>query len=71
MRPLIIRNAKGHEDPLDLDTQEAIQRLEQEMNNGMLAVAVKGETAVQVLDPQDPAVKEADEVRMFSPLQGG
>ena len=76
MRPLIIRNAKGHE-TLDLDTEEAIQRLQEEMNRGMLAVAVKeatsehSEVLIQVHDPRAPEVGEADEVRMFHPLQGG
>ena len=70
MRQLIIRTNKGHE-TLDLDTEEAIQRLEKEMNAGMLAVAAKGETAVQVVDPREAAVREAEEVRLFWPLAGG
>lgn len=70
MRPLIIRNRTGHE-TLDLDTEEAIQRLEKEMNAGMLAVAAKGEDAVQVVDPRGREVAEAEEVRMFWPLAGG
>ena len=70
MRPLIIRNRNGHE-TLDLDTEEAIQRLEKEMNAGMRAVAAKGEAAVQVTDAREAAVREADEVRMFWPLAGG
>ena len=76
MRTLIIRNAKGHE-TLDLDTEEAIQRLQEEMNRGMLAVAVKEatpdrpEVLTQIHDPKAPAVGEATEVRMFYPLQGG
>ena len=70
MRELIIRNRTGHE-TLDLDTEETIQRLEKEMNAGMLAVAVKGEAAVQVQDPREAAVREAEEVRLFWPLAGG
>ena len=70
MRKLIRRDAKGHTE-FDLDTEAAIQELERAMNAGMLAVAAKGETAVQVLDPKDPAVGEAEEVRMFWPLAGG
>lgn len=70
MRPLIIRNRLGHE-TLDLDTEEAIQRLEKEMNAGMLAVAAKGEAAVQVTDAREAAVREAEEVRLFWPLAGG
>lgn len=70
MRHLIIRNRLGHE-TLDLDTQEAIQRLEKEMNAGMLAVAVKGAEATHVLEPSDPLLREAEEVRLFWPLAGG
>ena len=70
MRPLIIRNRYGHE-TLDLDTQEAIQRLEKLMNEGMLAVAVKGAEATQALAPTDPVIQEAEEVRLFWPLAGG
>ena len=70
MRSLIIRNRNGHE-TMDLDTQEAIQALERLMNQGMLAVAVKGETATQALSPTDPVIQEAEEVRMFWPLAGG
>ena len=70
MRQLIIRTSKGHE-TLDLDTEAAIQEMERLMNQGMLAVAAKGEAAVQIHDPKDPAVGEADEVRLFWPLAGG
>ncbi len=70
MRQLIIRNQTGHT-TLDLDTEQAIQELERLMNQGMLAVASKGETAVQVQSPTDPAVREAEEVRLFWPLAGG
>ena len=70
MRKLIIRTSKGHE-TLDLDTEAAIQQLEALMNQGMLAVAAKGEQAVQVTDPREAAVREAEEVRMFWPLAGG
>ena len=70
MRRLIVRTHKGHE-TLDLDSEAAIQELERLMNQGMLAVAAKGEQAVQVLDPRDPAVGEAEEVRLFWPLAGG
>ena len=70
MRKLIIRTSKGHE-TLDLATEAAIQELERLMNQGMLAVAVKGEQAVQVADPREAAVREAEEVRMFWPLAGG
>ena len=70
MRKLIIRTSKGHE-TLDMDTEAAIQQLERLMNQGMLAVAAKGEAAVQVTDAREPAVREAEEVRMFWPLAGG
>ena len=70
MRRLIIRTAKGHE-TLDLDTEAAIQELEKQMNAGMLAVAAKGETAVQVTDAREAVVQEAEEVRLFWPLAGG
>lgn len=70
MRKLIIRTSKGHE-TLDLATEAAIQELERLMNQGMLAVAVKGEQAVQVADAREAAVREAEEVRMFWPLAGG
>ena len=70
MRRLIVRTRKGHE-TLDLDTEAAIRELERLMNQGMLAVAAKGEQAVQVLDPKDPVVKDAEEIRLFWPLAGG
>lgn len=70
MRKLIIRTSKGHE-TLDLDTEAAIQEMEKLMNAGMLAVAAKGEEAVQVVDPREAAVQEAEEVRVFWPLAGG
>ena len=70
MRKLIIRTSKGHE-TLDMDTEAAIQQLERLMNKGMLAVAAKGEAAVQVTDAREAAVREAEEVRMFWPLAGG
>ena len=70
MRQLIIRNQTGHT-TLDLDTEHAIKELERLMNEGMLAVASKGETAVQVASPADPVIQEADEVRLMWPLSGG
>ena len=70
MRKLIIRDHRGHVE-LDLDTDEAIRELEQAMNNGMLAVATQGETAVQVQQVTDPAIRDADEVRLMWPLKGG
>ena len=70
MRKLIIRDHRGHVE-MDLDTQEAIAELERLMNQGMLAVASRGETAVQVQEATDPAVQEAEEVRLMWPLQGG
>ena len=59
MRKLIVRDQRGHTE-LDLDTEAAIQELERLMNAGMLAVAAKGETAVQVVDPREAAVGEAE-----------
>ena len=70
MRQLIIRDRTGHQ-TLDLDTEQAIKELEWLMNQGMLAVASKGETAVQVASPADPVIQEADEVRLMWPLSGG
>ncbi len=70
MRRLIIRDHRGHV-TMDLDTEEAIQELERQMNQGMLAVASTGEAAVQLLSPTDPVVRQADEVRVMWPLQGG
>mgnify|MGYP001564870440 CR=1 FL=1 len=70
MRKLIRRDREGHTE-YDLDTQEAIQELERAMNAGMLAVAAKGEQAVQVTDAREAAVREAEEVRLFWPLAGG
>ena len=70
MRQLIIRDQRGHT-TMDMDTEQAIQELERLMNQGMLAVAAKGESAVQVHSPTDPAVQETEEVRLFWPLAGG
>jgi len=70
MRKLIVRNSQGHVE-YDLDTQEAIQKLEQLMNKGMLAVAVKGAESTHALEPTDPAIRAAEEVRLFWPLAGG
>ena len=70
MRKLIIRNAQGHTE-MDLDTEAAIQELERLMNEGMLAVAVKGADSTHALEPSDPAIREAEEVRLFWPLAGG
>ena len=70
MRQLIIRTQQGHR-TMDLDTQEAIQELERLMNAGMLAVAVKGDQATHALEWTDPAIREAEEVRLFWPLMGG
>jgi len=70
MRKLIIRDHRGHVE-YDLDTEQAIKELETLMNRGMMATAVKGETATQVLDPTDPLIQQADEVRLMWPLRGG
>ena len=70
MRKLILRDHRGHVE-MDLDTEEAIRELEQGMNNGMLAIATKGATSVQVESPSSPEVTDADEVRLMWPLAGG
>jgi hypothetical protein len=70
MRKLIIRDHRGHV-VMDLDTEQAIQELEQGMNNGMLAFATKGETSVQIDSPRSPEVLDANEVRLMWPLAGG
>ena len=70
MRKLIIRDHRGHVE-MDLDTEEAIKELEQGMNNGMLAVATKNGQSIQVQEPTDPAIRDADEVRLMHPLRGG
>ena len=70
MRKLILRDHRGHVE-MDLDTEEAIRELEQGMNNGMLAIATKGATSVQVESPSSPEVMDADEVRLMWPLAGG
>lgn len=70
MRKLIIRDHRGHAE-MDLDTTEAIAEMERMMNQGMLAVATKGLTSVQVQSSSDPEVRSADEVRMMWPLAGG
>jgi len=70
MRKLIIRDHRGHVE-MDLDTKEAITELERLMNKGMLAVANKGATSTMVTEPTDPAIAEADEVRLMHPLSGG
>ena len=70
MRKLIIRDHRGHVE-MDLDTEEAIKELEQQMNKGMLAVATKGQTSMQVKTATEPAVKDAEEVRLMWPLRGG
>lgn len=70
MRKLIVRDRNGHTE-YDLDTQAAIQELERLMNQGMLAVAVKGTESTHALEPTDPAIREAEEVRLFWPLAGG
>ena len=70
MRRLIIRDHRGHVE-MDLDTTEAIVELEKQMNAGMLAVATKGNTSVQVQEPTDPAIVDAEEVRLMWPLAGG
>ena len=70
MGKLIIRDHRGHVE-MDLDTEEAIKELEQGMNNGMLAVATKNGQSTQVQEPTDPAIRDADEVRLMHPLRGG
>ena len=70
MRKLILRDHRGHVE-MDLDTEEAIKELEKGMNNGMLAMATKGKTSVQVQETSDPAIRDADEVRLMWPLAGG
>ena len=70
MRTLILRDRRGHV-TMDLDTEEAIQELERQMNAGMLAVATTGEVSVQVTDAGDPVVRSAEEVRLMWPLAGG
>ncbi len=70
MRRLIVRDHRGHVE-MDLDTQEAIQELERQMNAGMLAVATKGKESVMVSEPTDPAIVDAEEVRLMWPLAGG
>ena len=70
MRKLILRDHRGHVE-MDLDTEEAIRELEQGMNNGMLAVATKGGSSVQIESASSSKVSNADEVRLMWPLAGG
>ena len=70
MRKLIIRDHRGHAE-MDLDTTEAIAELERQMNRGMMAVATEGAVSTQVLEATDPAIREADEVRVMWPMAGG
>ena len=58
-------------DPNDLPTRVAALEERLGMTEGMRAVAGKGADSIHALEPTDPAILEAEEVRLFWPLAGG